>query len=82
MTNALALLYLCAAPVPGFGEHDYRRLWKYAGALALLDPARLERFFQAMTQRGYAPGWDSDAGGVSRWGYRDRLEALRPSAGR
>lgn len=61
-----------------FGEDTYRLLWKYARALAEHDLEALKTFFDNMTKRGHAPGWDEDAEGKSRWGWRDKLEKLRP----
>jgi hypothetical protein len=55
-----------------------RLLWKHARCLAESDRERLARFFENFTKRGYAPGWDADETGRSRWGWRDSLERLRP----
>jgi hypothetical protein len=63
---------------PSWGEKTYRVLWKHARALSEFDPEALRQFFKNATVRGYAPKWDEDENGKSRWGYRDRLEALRP----
>lgn len=59
-------------------EELLRLLWKRARVLAEIDPQQLARFFDNTTKRGYAPGWDADGNGRSRWGWRDRLEKLRP----
>lgn len=60
-----------------FNEHTYRLLYKRAECLFELDPDALARFFDAMELRGYAPGWDADEKGQSRWGFREKFEALR-----
>lgn len=63
---------------PPWGEKTYRLLWKHARALGDFDPDALRLFFRNATVRGYAPAWDEDENRKSRWGYRERLEALRP----
>lgn len=60
-----------------YNEHTYRLLYKRAECLFELDPDALARFFDTMELRGYAPAWDADEKGQSRWGYREKLENLR-----
>ncbi|MFN3487144.1 MAG: hypothetical protein ACK44W_16895, partial [Planctomycetota bacterium] len=60
-----------------YNEHTYRLLYKRAECLFELDPDALARFFDTMELRGYAPAWDADEQGQSRWGYREKFENLR-----
>lgn len=62
----------------GLNPQQYRRLWKRTRALAEIDPDQLASFFSITDKRGYSPRWDSEPDGVSRWGWRDRFERLRP----
>jgi len=60
-----------------FNEHTWRLLYKHADCLFELDLDGLRKFYDSMTLRGYAPRWDEDEKGVSKWGFREKFEALR-----
>ncbi len=60
-----------------YNEHTWRLLYKHAQALFEIDPDQLHSFFTSMKARGYAPKWDSDDKGVSRWGFQSKFEEIR-----
>jgi hypothetical protein len=55
----------------------FRYLWKQARLLEKIDSRELTSFFRSLDREGISPDWDADSSGSSRWGYRDRMEALR-----
>jgi hypothetical protein len=60
-----------------YNEHTWRLLYKHAAILFEIDPDKLHSLFTAMKVRGYAPKWDNDDKGVSRWGFQPKFEELK-----
>lgn len=60
-----------------YHEHTWRLLYKQLSCLFETDLDRLQACFSTLKERGYAPKWDADEQGLSRWGYQAKFEELR-----
>jgi tetratricopeptide (TPR) repeat protein len=60
-----------------YNEHTWRLLYKHSQCLFEIDPDKLHGFLENMRVRGFAPKWDADDQGVSRWGFQSKFEEIR-----